>query len=836
LPEIPEFWQAEKHSMDSEVSKMENERIRINILLHRRFRFFVLLALLCLSFTLPMPVLAQTSLNRNGSQPETGSLQTEENIDQAIASIQQSLQEALQALRSAKNSAESGGAPELGSLPEEAEKRLSLLFERVHIYEQHIEAYKTIKATRSAAKEMAAASEGWQGFEQGPPYSISLVDELRGAILAENLKIKKEDVKLSIAQDDLADALQSVKSSEQSLRKIKESLDRQTGMAEVIRLRWLYNLSLLENTVAKAKALAAETQRQVIEEVLTYHRNNLLFLDRKLQVAASNAPFTKETLDKKMAAISETRRSMETELRQAFREELRAGEQLEQARQALVLEQGKMIGQEQADRYKSEEINRLQRVVDARKAWLDTRSQIVEGLKLLIHEVDIEQSIWEKRYRLATAWNETELKESLLDIGKRLEKVRSYQSYFESNMKLTQSLVISQQRLISAWDDNNGEIEPARQTLDAYEKRSAFFERSLVRNGETARLLESLLEEITERRRHIPFGERVRAFSAAGLKIVGNVWNYEIFAAEDTIIVDGQPITERRPVTISKIIRALLILTIGLWLSSFLAHSIRIIAARRFDGEHKIAILLEKAFRAVVIICVVFFALVTVKIPLTIFAFLGGALAIGMGFGAQNLINNFISGIILLFERPIKVGDIVEIEGSRGRVTSIGARCSEVRRFDGIDILVPNSTFLEKNVVNWTLADRLLRVTLSVGVAYGSPTREVHRIIKEAVEEHGRILKTPEPVILFEDFGDNALIFTVYFWIELTTHMDFRIVASDLRFMLDKRLRDAGITIAFPQRDVHFDNPRPIQVQVVENLKPDDKGGSSGSDKGIANA
>jgi len=109
--------------------------------------------------------------------------------------------------------------------------------------------------------------------------------------------------------------------------------------------------------------------------------------------------------------------------------------------------------------------------------------------------------------------------------------------------------------------------------------------------------------------------------------------------------------------------------------------------------------------------------MITVKIPLTVFTFMGGALAIGIGFGAKNLINNFISGIILLLERPIKVGDIVEIEGTRGEVVRIGGRCSQIRRYDGIDILVPNSSLLEKDVVNWTLSDKLLRMKVSVGAA-----------------------------------------------------------------------------------------------------------------------
>ncbi len=245
------------------------------------------------------------------------------------------------------------------------------------------------------------------------------------------------------------------------------------------------------------------------------------------------------------------------------------------------------------------------------------------------------------------------------------------------------------------------------------------------------------------------------------------------------------------------------------------------ISVKHFKAEENVANLVKKTLYTVSVICVVIFAMITVKIPLTVFTFMGGALAIGVGFGAKNLINNFMSGIILLFERPIKVGDIVEIEGTRGRVVSIGGRCSQIRRFDGIDILVPNSSLLEKNVVNWTLSDKLLRLKVSVGVAYGSHTRDVSEVITNTVNEHGKVLKDPKPMIIFEDFGDSALIFTVYFWIEVSPEAYYRIVASDIRHMLDKRLRDAGITIAFPQRDIHLDSSRPIEIQI--NDKTGDK-------------
>ena len=776
----------------------------------------------CIAFLAPPRVMAQIPLKKTENAVEPVAAQSGESIDQAIARIQESLNDARQRMRTAQASTDITPSPDLGATADEMQKKMGLLYELVLVYEQHLEAYKKLKETRNAAEDLEAQVENWKGFDLALPYPISLVDELRDEIHAQELDISQQESKRSIAQDDLEEARVLLKSADQSLRKVKEDLEQSTSVTDQARIRWLYDLALLENSVAKAKALAAETRRQVLDEVLAYDHQNLAFLQQKLQIAAANSPFKKEDLDKKLAAITEARKAIEKELRQAFREDIRTRERLEETRKTLLQARENLaVGKTSTD-----EVDGLQRLVDMQKAWADTTGQITEGLRLLLHISNIDYLIWESRYRLQTISSDSELATALEEADQRLEKFKGYKSFFESNLELAQSLVISQGHRLSELDASSGEKELAGQTLQAYEKRVEFFERSLVRIGESGRLLERWRAEIIEHRRHIPFSERLRAVFTNIADFAKEAWYFEIFSAEDTIIIDGRPITERRPVTISKVVRALLILAIGLWLSSVLARRIHALSEKRFKAEHNVARVIEKAFHILVIICVVFFALVTVKIPLTVFAFLGGALAIGIGFGAQNLINNIVSGIILLFERPIRIGDIVEIDGTRGRVTSIGARCSGIRGFDGVEILVPNSIFLEKNVVNWTLSDKLFRSTVTVGVAYGSPTREVSHLIGEALEEHGRILSNPEPVILFEDFGDNALIFTAFFWVEISSFMDFRIIASDLRYMIDKRFREAGITIAFPQRDVHLDHPRPIQVRILEEQhieKPQNK-------------
>jgi small-conductance mechanosensitive channel len=217
-----------------------------------------------------------------------------------------------------------------------------------------------------------------------------------------------------------------------------------------------------------------------------------------------------------------------------------------------------------------------------------------------------------------------------------------------------------------------------------------------------------------------------------------------------------------------------------------------------------------------ILLVVLMTALSLLRIPLTAFAFISGAVAIGVGFGAQNIINNFISGWILMLERPIRIGDFVEVDGAHGVIEKVGNRSTRIRRTDGVHILVPNSQLLEQKVVNWTLVDRDIRNTVRVGVAYGSPVRRVAELIRQAIDENESCKTEPPPVVIFEDFGDNALIFDAYFWSEVFSEKELRLIRSELRFRIEELFNEAGIVIAFPQRDVHLDSARPIEVRLLE--------------------
>lgn len=212
-----------------------------------------------------------------------------------------------------------------------------------------------------------------------------------------------------------------------------------------------------------------------------------------------------------------------------------------------------------------------------------------------------------------------------------------------------------------------------------------------------------------------------------------------------------------------------------------------------------------RAFYIAALLLLGFTILDVLNLPLGAFAFVSGAVALGIGFGAQNLINNFISGWILMWERPIRIGDFLELGEDRGEVEAIHSRYTRIKRVDGVRLLVPNSTLLESTVVNWTVIDKDVRASVVVGVRYGSPVELVRELMQGVVDEHPKILKEPAPRVLFMDFGDNALIFEVFFWVRAEHNWNVRIARSDVRFAIDKVFREHDIVIAFPQRDVHID-------------------------------
>jgi len=182
---------------------------------------------------------------------------------------------------------------------------------------------------------------------------------------------------------------------------------------------------------------------------------------------------------------------------------------------------------------------------------------------------------------------------------------------------------------------------------------------------------------------------------------------------------------------------------------------------------------------------------------------LAGAIGVGIGFGLQNITNNFISGLIILFEQPIKVGDRIEVGDVNGDVIKISARSTMVVTNDNITIVVPNSQFIDNQVINWSHSDRMVRFNFPVGVAYREDPEKIRRILLEVAKDNKGVLESPESDVLFEEYGDNSINFNLRVWTSEYVNRP-KVLKSQLYYEIFRRFKEQGVEIPFPQRDLHL--------------------------------
>lgn len=255
------------------------------------------------------------------------------------------------------------------------------------------------------------------------------------------------------------------------------------------------------------------------------------------------------------------------------------------------------------------------------------------------------------------------------------------------------------------------------------------------------------------------------------------------------------------PVTVASLVSFFVFLLLAFLASKLIQRALGRIYARR-SIEPGVQYALNRLVHYVILGVGAFVALDNLGISITALAGLGAILAVGIGFGLQNITQNFVSGLILLLERPVKKGDFVEVGEVRGTVREIHARATLITTLDNVDVLVPNGDLITQQVVNQTFDDRRVRTRVEVGVAYGSDTELVRDVLERVAMEHPEVLEEPAPKVWFSAFGESSLNFTLLVWVPEALVQGQ--TASDLRFAIDRAFRENGIEIPFPQRDLHL--------------------------------
>ena len=277
-----------------------------------------------------------------------------------------------------------------------------------------------------------------------------------------------------------------------------------------------------------------------------------------------------------------------------------------------------------------------------------------------------------------------------------------------------------------------------------------------------------------------------------------------------TLVVDG--LERQVAVTLTDLARVLLILALAFFASKNLAGllSFTILRPLRFDAGASYAIVTLCQY--VLIAAAVIYAFSNIGFEWSKLQWLVAALGVGLGFGLQEIVANFVSGIILLLERPVRVGDIVTVGDADGYVARIRIRATTIVTWEGKELVVPNKEFITQRVLNWTLSNSQMRLYLTVGVAYGSDIRLARELVLEALDEAEYLLKDPSPIVTFGSFGDNALNLEIRCYLPDFDH--WHATRTEIHNAIYEKFAKAGITIAFPQRDVHLDVKGPLDVKL----------------------
>jgi small-conductance mechanosensitive channel len=725
-------------------------------------RFMLLWAIIfSTSVTVVTVSLAQTNNNEKQS--------TYEESQKRIVESQKLLKEEITKIKAAS---ESQAQDKRKKSPSIIIQQLELLQKIDLIYDQQIfaiqKSFDLVKSAEQLKEELSAAVSKTKVPD--PPYSFIQLDELKGRLILLEEQKKSVTKAVKTSEDFLQAKKEESKTKDQALRRIKEELEAEKKSLITSPVYIIAELSkrLLGEEVNLQK-LSLENVK--LEQVINQHKRELI--QENISFLEPRITFTRKELQEQILKLEKDALTIKSALEKVKAKEDLANSRWLNAKEQLV---GKTVS--------PSEVEQREKEVVQWKSWNDTYRLEVEILGKNIDYLDKIKKIWEYRYAL---FNNT----ASVDLA---GWTKEFDKTFEELEREKRLVAMRSTDCNNEMNDLEKKLESARLTseptvfieeqLEALKPRVTLLKQGFESIQSTQKEIQKLQNEIARREKN----KSLKEYLSNVWAISRQVWEYEITSVED------------HPVTVGKMIIALVLLVVGLILAKRLSLQIGKQLMNRFSMEQAAAFALQQILYYVLLVLLVLFVLSFVRIPLTFFTVLGGALAIGVGFGSQNIVNNFLSGLILMMERPIKIGDIVEVENIQGTVEWVGARSTIIKTFGNLRLVIPNSTLLQNKVINWSLTDDIVRREIVVGVIYGSPVRTVESMLKQAADEHSLVEKYPKPLVLFEDFGHNSLVFTLMIWINMArtgrAQLYIRQVESDIRFRIDELFRENHLVIA----------------------------------------
>ncbi len=694
----------------------------------------------------------------------------------------------------------------------EADSRGGELTENLTREVGNLKQLEVLLAQQQAAEERREAAEKQKveleqrlqdlrarGPEDPTPYSFLLLDQLRDELVAETARQGAVQATVDTTAEAVRLAKAALAEKERQRRKAKETFDTNKDEERNPQLSAALAHAELETRLAGEILKTREIELAVEKRAQQSHELQLAYLAEKIEWVGRQTHFRVEDLEHQLVELERQERDLKQSLQAAEKTAQFLDQQWFDARGRLD-----QAFERPADLLEEVEARRLARLA---------QQQRIAALGQQLARLEDRREGWNRRFRISQhsvsredrrLWVEETIQQlEQLDRERRLQTIRVDE--------VRQDLATLEAKLDSDSQRLDGTTRWLRAQQTTLSQLSMLHERQIASIDASRRLHDKLLAELRDSEPATTWSDRGKQAYEA----IVQAWNHELASIDD------------RPITVRKIVMGVVLLFVGYLLSRVISRLFGNRFLPRVGVNPSAASALQTVLFYSLLILFAVFALKIVNVPLTAFTLLGGAVALGVGFGSQNVVNNFISGLILLAERPIRVGDLIQVDGLFATVETIGARSTRVKTGANLEIIVPNSKFLENNVTNWTLSDTMVRCEVMAGVAYGSPTKQVEELMIRAAKLQEMVLVDPSPFVWFREFGDNSLQFQLNFWVQMTSLTRRMTIESLVRFKIDELFREAGIVIAFPQRDIHLDAVRPLEVRVLAPEAPAPQQGGS---------
>lgn len=682
--------------------------------------------------------------------------------------------------------------------------------------ERHQKLLATVPNVRKTLESARSANAAWTGFAEKPPYSILMIDDFvnqQAAITKKAASYRSSLVHFGTALSSIHDeARRAEENSKRVLAGAAE--DTSEGGAG----KWRIAADRAKSRLLAVHAAFVQSNISVLQDELESTKSKLGLLGRQIAIATKHATFSDDDLGKVKKAAADRQAALRKEIETLRKRQQEAS--VGRVRFQADLDKIVKAAPEGTDVSQTPEFVLATVRLEAAEERVEALQFVSDTLGSMDRLESYGPEIYEARRTLMSPQPKATRDAGMTVLQTVAEQLKAWEIVVANELTSVNADLGKQESRASLMPAADPRLPPLNDLRSALWEKQAILQRvsqAVTAQRQIVRRWIAGFDDTYEAR---PFKERLYGASESVRDLAIRFWNFEVFHYESTVVIGGLPITENHGVTLGKFIIALFLFGLAYFIATRIKNHLQGVVVRRGRIAEAQAKTLSNWLMIVVGLILALITLHFLRIPLTVFAFLGGALAIGLGFGTQTLIKNFISGIIVLFERKVRVGDVVDIGGMQGTVIEVNTRSSVLHGTDGRETLVPNSVFLENTITNLTLNDRVLRRFITVGAAYGSSTQQVIEILKECAERHGLVHDSPTPQVLLQDFGDNALVFRLYFWVSLDGKTFGEAVESDLRLMIEKRFEETGVQFPFPQRDVHLKTDSAVRVELTKRTPP----------------